>query len=280
MDARCPPPRLIAVSPSVSFPFGAQMSEARRLSLLALARSAGAIVLELDVNWELSWSARLRSVQGCPDSGHVIYFGSFYETLGPQVRISYLVVPSMLAAPFAEIARRIGHGPDGFVLSAIAGFIEDNEYAVHVKHVRAAYTHRMGLAMDAFRRYVRNAKLHAPSGGFHLAATFDDDLDESRVMQLAEDFGLTVTPLSRFYRHGPVKKGLVLGLGLVSDRNIESLMRRLAAAIEQARATGVPPSPSNAIGGLFPDSPARRRSGAASPCFLVGETPPAWGWGA
>src|SRR5437667_1604192 len=49
--AKCPPPRLIVVSPSVSFAFGAQMSEERRMSLLAFARSTGAIILELDVNW-------------------------------------------------------------------------------------------------------------------------------------------------------------------------------------------------------------------------------------
>src|SRR5205823_1031925 len=65
--AKCPPPRLIVVSPSVSFAFGAQMSEQRRLSLLAFARSTGAIVLELDVNWELSWSGKVRALQGFAD---------------------------------------------------------------------------------------------------------------------------------------------------------------------------------------------------------------------
>ena len=57
----------------------------------------------------------------------MLYFGSLHETIGPPLRAGYLVVPAALASPFAEIAKRVGYGPDGFVLSALAGFIEPGE---------------------------------------------------------------------------------------------------------------------------------------------------------
>ena len=58
-----------------------------------------------------------------------------------------------------------------------------------------------------------------------------------RAAQLAEGFGLVVAPLSLFHRQVSGEKGLILGLGGVPDRNIDALIRRLSAAIGQARVT-------------------------------------------
>jgi len=233
--ARCPPPRLIFVSPSLNFPFGAQMPENRRLALLELAQKAGSVIFELDVGWELSWSSRVQSIQGLAGGRQIIYFGSLYETLGPHLRVAYLVVPAALAMAFTEMAKRIGYGPDGFVLSALATFIEENEYAMHVKALRAAYARRMGIALAACRSHLQSARLFEPSGGFHLALRFGEGFDEECAARSAARLGLAVSPLSQFYHAIEGEKGLVLGLGVVPDRNIETYIRRLAEAVDQAR---------------------------------------------
>lgn len=236
--ANGPPSRLIFVSPSVSFPFGAQMPEERRLALLELARRTGAIIFEADIDWEISWAGKVRAIQGFDRDNRVLYFGSLHETLGPHVRVAYLVAPPALAGAFAEIANRFGYGPDAFVLSALSTFIEENEYAVHARTVQSVYARRMGIALDACRTHVKRARPMEPSGGFHLGLLFSDDLDEQAVTQGAARLGLAVTPLSCFYHHGPGQKGIVIGLGTVPDRNVEAFIRRLSEAIEQASTGG------------------------------------------
>lgn len=235
--AKSPPPRLIFVSPSVGFPLGGQMPEERRLAVLEQARRTGAIIFESDTDWELSWTSRVRAIQGFDGDSQVLYFGSLHETLGPHLRVAYLVVPVALATAFAEIANRVGYGPDTFVLSALSTFIEENEYAVHVRMVQSVYARRMGIALDACRAHIRRAKPIEPSGGFHLTLLFSEDFDEQGVAHAAARLGLAVTPLSCFYRHDSGNKGLVLGLGAVPDRSIEASIRRLSEAIDRACAT-------------------------------------------
>lgn len=232
--AKGPPPRLIFVSPSVGFPFGVQMTEERRIALLQLARRTGAIILESDIDWELSWTSKIRAIQGYDGDSRVLYFGSLHETLGPHLRIAYLVVPTSLAAAFTEIATRFGYGPDLFVLSALSTFIEENEYAVHVKMVQSVYARRMGIALEACRAHIKSARAIEPSGGYHLTLLGSDDLDEDAVARSAARFGLAATPLSLFYHDKPREKGVVIGLGSVPDRNVEAFVRRLSEAFELA----------------------------------------------
>jgi len=169
-------------------------------------------------------------------------FGNFFAQAA-RIRftsrsIVFLLIVFMRTATAVISTRchRLGYGPDGFVLSALAGFIEENDYAMHVKTVRATYARRMGMTIDACRRHIKNAEALEPSGGFHLTLKFSDDFDEQHVAQMAERRGLVVTPLSLFYHQSPGSRGLVLGLGAIPDRNIESSICRLSEIIEEAGA--------------------------------------------
>lgn len=232
----CPPPRLIVVSPTLSFPFGRQMPEERRAGVLDLARRTGAIILETDTYWELSYTGdRLRAIQGHDRDGQVLYFGSLNETLGPQIRVGYLVVPPALADAFTEMTQRIACGPDSFVLSALATFIEESQYAVHVRSIRSAYAERIGIAAEACRVHLREATIVEPSGGYHLTVMFPRSVDEHALARLAACHGLLVSPLSSFHRHPTSASGIVIGFGTIPDRNIDTMVRRLGEVLARSR---------------------------------------------
>jgi GntR family transcriptional regulator / MocR family aminotransferase len=226
-----PPPRLIYVSPSLSFPFGRQMSEARRRQVLEMAGRTRSAIFEADISGELSFSgSRLRAIQGQDSEGRVLYFGSLNETLGPHIRAAYLVVPPHLVEAFSEMEQRIAYGPDAFLLSALATFIEENHYAMHIRNIRCAYAQRLKMMAEAARSHLPQATVLEPSGGLHLTLIFPRGFDESAAGVAAAEQGLTVAPLSRFTRdHMP---GLVLGFGAVPERSIEPMMKKLASAIE------------------------------------------------
>jgi len=238
-DSACaavPPPRMILVTPSLSFPFGRQMPEERRLAILALARGSNAIIFENDIYSELTWSGgRLRAIQGHDRDGHVIYFGSMQETLGPQIRVGYLVVPLHLVDAFTEMAQRMACGPDHFLLSALARFIDESQYAMHARAIRSAYAERLGTAVESCRAHFGDSAIIAPSGGFHLTILLPDEPDEYAVCRLAARHDLLVTPLSSFHRHPPQRGGIVIGLGMIPDRNVDTMIRRLAEIVERTR---------------------------------------------
>jgi GntR family transcriptional regulator/MocR family aminotransferase len=234
-----PPPRMIFASPSVSFPLGQEMSEAHRQTLLGAARNWHAVIFECDTAWDLSYTGnRFRALQGSDHGAPIIYFGSLNLILGPHIQVGYLVVPAQLADPFRHTAKLIGYGPEAFVLSALARFINDTEFAIHTKNVRSAYAKRLRVLVESIRARIGRITVVEPTGGLHVTVLFSDELNEERICQMSAERGLSVAALSRFYcatGRGPASTGIVLGIGSVPDRTIESMVGRLAEVVGEVR---------------------------------------------
>jgi GntR family transcriptional regulator/MocR family aminotransferase len=235
-----PPPRLIFTSPSVGFPLGAQMSETRREAMLAVARNSNAVIFECDAMWELSYTgSRIRAMQGSDKDAPVIYFGSLNHTLGPHIRVGYLVVPPRLVEPFTEMAQRISYGPEPFLLAALAGFVEGTDYAVHIKSIRSTYAERLGMLVNSLRAHLPNITILEPCGGLHVAVVFNEPLNERAICRGAAERGLSVTELSRFYLDpARAPHGVVLGFGNLPERVIETMVCRLADVVNEVREHG------------------------------------------
>lgn len=234
-----PPPRLIWVSPSVNFPLGQQMPEARRLAVLEYARHAGAAIFESNAYGELvHMGHRLRALQGHDTEGRVIYYGSFHCTLGPGIRAGYLVVPQALVEPFTEMRRRLACAPETFVQSALATFVKDNRYALHLKKIRAIYAERLRVLMAACRKHIPEAVFNEPAGGFHLTLHLDGDVQ--RICQAAAREALHVQPLSIFHQDGHRDSGIVIGFGAMQEQMIEPSVERLAEIVREHTRLKIP----------------------------------------
>jgi GntR family transcriptional regulator/MocR family aminotransferase len=231
--ATAPPPRLMVVSPALNFPLGAQMSEQRRRTVMDVAQSSGAIIFENDAYGQLLYrGGRLPALQA-HDPGRVIYFGSLTNTLGPGIRVGYLVVPEGFVEPAFELSRRSGARPETFVLSALASFIGEGQYVLYTRKIRAVYAQRLKLLVEACRAQIPDAAPMEPCGGFHLTLLLPGSMREQSISVMAAAQGLSVTPLSRFFAAKPQSHGLVLGFGAVPDRLIELLVARLAAIVQR-----------------------------------------------
>ncbi len=232
--AGAPPPRLMVVSPALSFPLGAQMSEARRQAVMDVVEATGSLLFENDAYGQLLYrGGRLPALQA-QDPGRILYYGSLSNTLGPGIRVGYLVVPECFVEPAFELARRSGSRPDSFVLSALASFIAGGHYALYTRKIRAVYAQRLKLLVEACRTHVREVALIEPCGGFHLTLLAQNASREESICISAAQQNLSVTPLSSFYGGKPGAFGLVLGFGAVPDRLIEPLVLKLATIIRRA----------------------------------------------
>jgi GntR family transcriptional regulator/MocR family aminotransferase len=238
-----PPARLICVSPSVGFPFGAQMSESRRLELLAMARAQNAIVFECDSCGELRYAGgRIKSLYGLHTDERVIHYGGFFETLGGFVNVGYLVVPRSLRDVFYEFGCRAVTSPPAPLLEAIAEFIEENEYATHTRAVRGVYARRLDLVKRVCRDTLPGAVISEPLGGLHVVLQFDEGFDERAVSEAATTENLPVRSLSQYYQQKQWRRGVVLGFGAVSNQSVPALIKRLSQLADEANCAASTPA--------------------------------------
>jgi GntR family transcriptional regulator / MocR family aminotransferase len=232
-----PPARLMFVSPSVSFPFGTQMSEPRRRAVVKAAHAQNAIVFENEAYCELRYGGqRLSSIQGLDEDGQVIYYGGFTETLGNSVDVGYLVVPLALRDVFVEMSRRASAAPPRQLQEAVAEFVDEHEYAFHARNVRGVYADRLGLVRAACREYLPQFSISEPNGGLFVVLRTDVPLDDAAICNDAAAEGIPARPLSRYCMSRSAESGLVFGFGTLSDRAIRPVVQQLAAIA--ARRTG------------------------------------------
>ncbi|NUH66702.1 PLP-dependent aminotransferase family protein [Sulfitobacter sp. S0837] len=149
-EAIPPDTDVIFTTPSHQCPTNATMPMARRRSLLARAQELGALIVEDDYEFEMSFlkppSPALKSLD---DEGRVIYVGSFSKSLFPGLRLGYLVG----SEPFIRETRALRtsvlrHAP-GHIQRTAAYFLSLGHYDALVR--------RMGIALHERRRVVEQA---------------------------------------------------------------------------------------------------------------------------
>jgi len=235
--AAAPDARMTVVTPSHHYPLGVVMSLSRRLALLDWAREAGSWILEDDYDSEYRYAGKpLAAMQGLDNSGRVIYIGSFSKVLFPSLRVGYLVMPEALAAPLVQARAALDDHPSMTAQPVLAAFFEEGHFAAHVRRMRRLYATRQAALLDAGKRYLEGLLVLAPDeAGLHLIGRLTPALaarmSDVEAAGRGADAGLSLRPLSGFYR-GPVREqGLLLGYAGLSTAEIDSAAERLGRVL-------------------------------------------------
>jgi GntR family transcriptional regulator/MocR family aminotransferase len=232
------PPRLIYTTPSHQYPVGSVLSLRRRLALIEAARGAGALIVEDDYDSEFRHDgAPLSAMQGLAPEAPVVYLGTFSKTMFPSLRIGFVVVPSALAEPFAQMrAQSFSRGRVAEQL-ALAEFLRSGQFALHLRRMRRLYRQRRDALVAALERHLGSvATVHGGSAGMHLSLRFKDGrVDDVAVVRQALEHGILVNALSKHDTQGESGwKGLMLGYAQVPAGQMEGLVKQLAAIVHLA----------------------------------------------
>lgn len=208
-----PAPRLIYVTPSHQYPSGVTMPVPRRLVLLEYASRTGSWIIEDDYDSEFRYDTPpTPSLQGLSEQASVIYVGTFSKVLYPGLRLGYLVLPDRLAENFKRAHARLHREGNYPVQSALAEFIANGHFTRHINRMRAVYRQRQACLRTALAPAV-TAGLQLSDGhaGMHLLAELDSFEKEEILVRRANETGITLSPLSRYYLGENKRPGLVLG---------------------------------------------------------------------
>ena len=225
-----PDAKLVYVTPSHQYPLGVVLSLQRRLALLDWARQAGAAVIEDDYDSEYRFGARpIDPLQTLDAHGRVIYVGSFSKTMLPTLRLGFLIAPPALRAALAAAKYVTDWHTALPIQNAMASFIDEGDFARHIRKMRSVYGHRHRLITTAISgAFGGHLEPVTSTVGIHIAAfaprATAHDIDH--LAEQASQRGVGIQRLASFAVTRPPMPGLVIGYGAIpTDRIPEGLHR-------------------------------------------------------
>jgi GntR family transcriptional regulator / MocR family aminotransferase len=234
LEPPSPVPRLIYVTPACQHPLGVTMRMEQRLRLLEIAEQAKAWVIEDDFDGEYRFQGRpIPAMQGSDRSGRVIYVGTFAKILFPALRLGYMVLPPVLHKRIPHALSTTGQFAPLLLQAALADFINEGSMSRHLKRMRRIYAGRR-------QRFRQLCETHLPErltllsgeSGIQVVGMLARNLDDRQVAEAGQRLGINLAPLSKHFRHGGPKQGLVLGYAACDEGQMTRGIIRLREAID------------------------------------------------
>ncbi len=238
----------VVVTPAHQFPTGVTLHPERRRALTDWARARGGLIVEDDYDGEFRYDRQpVRALQGMAP-GQVVYLGTASKTLGPALRLGWMVLPPHLVDAVADAKLHSDHHTESIGRLALAELIDSHAYDRHVRACRLRYRRRRDQVLDrlGFRHRVRGI-----AAGLHALI---DVAEEDEVLARAQAEGLALGRLGDHW-HGPGPgdgsgsgpgdgsgggsgagrpQGLVVGYGTPPERAYPEALAVLATVLDGA----------------------------------------------
>ncbi|MGH2614409.1 MAG: PLP-dependent aminotransferase family protein, partial [Thermomicrobiales bacterium] len=145
-------PKFIYANANFQNPTGATMSLRRRHDLLALAKSAGTVLIEDDAYFDLRYDGEpVPAIYALDDGDSVVYMGTLSKTMGPGMRLGWLVGPPDLIRRVTAL--KVDGGTNVFGAHVAAEWLP-HKLLTHVGRLREVYHRRRDLMLAALERHM------------------------------------------------------------------------------------------------------------------------------
>lgn len=235
---------LVAVTPERQFPMGATLSTARRQALLDWAENTDAHIFEVDFDSEFRYEGSPKpALQSLDQRGRFIYSAAFALTIGPGLRIGFLVLPPKLVDQALTALRLLDHaypcqsqGAPWLDQAVLCDFLESGGYEKHLRRLRKTYMARRDALVRALERFFGPCDLSGTTSGTHLIWRLPAHLPDAQTCQaLARSVGIVVNTMMLETVTGPEflpdwNRYILLGYADLPEHVIETAVERLAGA--------------------------------------------------
>ncbi|MGR6321831.1 PLP-dependent aminotransferase family protein [Micromonospora soli] len=198
------------VTPAHQYPTGVTLHPSRRHALTDWARSTGGLVIEDDYDGEFRYDRQpVGAVQGTAPE-QVAYVGTAAKTLGPALRLAWVVLPARLVDPVVDAKRHLDLHTETIGQLALADLITTHGYDRQIRTVRRRYRQRRDLLLA---RLAASSTLGGISAGLHATVPLrPGGPGEAEVLAAAAAHGLALSGLTE-HHHEPAGQspGLVIG---------------------------------------------------------------------
>ncbi len=233
--------KLACVTPSHQFPTGATLSLDRRNALLEWAGRSGVYLLEVDYDADFRYDdSPLPSLYALDRYACTIYISSFSHSIGPGLRLGYVVVPRDLIRAATTIKALIDNGLPWLEQAVLTQFIRDGSMLHHLKRIRQTYRRRRNTLISALQAHFPGGQVSGAESGSHVVWHLPPELPSAGELgEMAREHGVGVYPLSKgpvwFFEDMPARdRMLLLGYTLLNEEQIDAAVEQLSAAVKGA----------------------------------------------
>jgi len=200
----------------------------------------GAYILEVDYDADFRYEdSPLPALQALDQNGCVIYINSFSHSIGPGLRLGYVVVPRDLIHVATTLKGLIDNGLPWLEQAVLAQFIRDGSMLNNLKRLRHTYQGRHDALVGALCRHFGAVDISGVEAGMHLLWRVPRNFSPApEIQRAAKAHGVGVYPLQNspayLYEHiFDYDRILLLGYALMTEAQIEQGIAKLAAAMRR-----------------------------------------------
>jgi 2-aminoadipate transaminase len=217
-------PKFVYVISNFQNPTGATMPLARRRDILDVVHAAGTVLIEDDAYFDLRYDGEsVPSIYSLDDRGSVIYMGTLSKTMGPGMRLGWLVGPPDVIRRISAL--KVDGGTNVFGAHVAADWLPGH-LLPHVDELREVYRRRRDLMLAALERHLpAGSTWTAPEGGFFIWVTLPAGIDTTRMQAQVQELGVEYLPGPTCYADGSGANQLRLSFSFVEDDLIETGIR-------------------------------------------------------
>jgi 2-aminoadipate transaminase len=234
-------PAAVYTVPEFHNPSQSSLPTARRRELVDLAERYGFVVFADDPYRELRFHGEAESLAPFHDSDHVIHVNTFTKTLGPGLRLGWVVLPSRLVPDAVALRSRQDSHSSTFVQAVVAELLTSDAglFDRVLAGARDLYRTRAHALADALETEAPGEfDVTVPDGGLFLwPRLVDDALDADRLAVDASAEGVEYQRGS-FFPSGPgtdADRHLRLAYGDTDESLLREAAARLARAVARQR---------------------------------------------
>jgi GntR family transcriptional regulator/MocR family aminotransferase len=227
----------VVLTPTHQYPTGVPLSPGRRKALRDWARARDGVIIEDDYDGEFRYDRRpVGAVQGSAPE-HVAYLGTTSKTLGPGLRLAWMVLPSRLVGPVVEAKREADLHTGTLGQLVLADLIAGHDYDRHIRKNRLRYARRRELLLARLGpgpdQPVPGAVLHGVAAGLHTLMTFPEGgPDEAEVMARCAEEGIGLRGLAELWQRPEDRpQGILIGYAASSERAYPAALDALSKVL-------------------------------------------------
>lgn len=196
---------LCYLTPSHQFPLGTVMSIAQRQRILRWAyEREGRYVIEDDHDSEYRYKGKpIPALQSLDSNGRVIYIGTFSKSIGPALRMGYMVLPDVLMEKFQKCCGSYNCPVSRLDQAIVAAFIREGYFEKHLNRMRKHYKEKHDTVLSVFRKYHDKVCVSGDYAGLYVIAACISGKREEQILEEAEGRSMYLRPLSRYYASLP-----------------------------------------------------------------------------
>lgn len=226
-------PKALFTVPTFQNPSGVTLSAEREAALVALADQYGFLIIADDPYRAIAFPGTVVPERSAfRDSDRVVAVNTFSKTLGPGLRLGWIVLPSPLSERVTWLRNRLDGQTSGVLQAVVERMLADERFDASIAAAGAGYARKAKVLTTALRaEFAGEVEVADPQGGFFAWARLPGDIEFAQLFERSQDLGVTYQRGEWFATTGDAFRGFVrLSFSEVSERDLTEGVARLAQA--------------------------------------------------